>query len=47
MHISEINLEVAEIDVEKLMMKLSAYLRAKNIFLVLDDMWTAFDLCLV
>ena len=43
----EINLELAETDVDKLMMKLTAYLRAKNIFLVLDYMWTSFDLCLV
>ena len=43
----EINLELAETDVDKTMMKLTAYLRAKNIFLVLDDMWTSFDLCLV
>ena len=41
---SKINLELDEIDVDKLKMKLSAYLRANNIFLVLDDMWTSLDL---
>ena len=44
---SEINLEQEETNVDKLMMKLTAYITAKNIFLVLDDMWTSFDLCLV
>lgn len=43
----EINLERAETDVDKLIMKLSAYIRAKNIFLVLDDTWIAFDVFLV
>ena len=43
----EINLDLAETYVEKMMMKLTAYLRDKNIFLVLDDMWTSFDLFLV
>ena len=44
MHTSEINLEVSGTDVEKLMMKLSAYLRANNFFLFLNDMCTTFDL---
>ena len=26
------------------MMKLSAYMRAKNVFLILDDMWRSFNL---
>ena len=41
---SKINLELAKTDVDKMMMKLSTYLRANNIFLVLDDMWTTFNL---
>ena len=40
----EINLELAKTNVDKLMMKLVAYLRAKNIFLVLNNMWTTFDI---
>ena len=44
MHTSEINLELAETDVDKLMMKFAAYLRATNIFLVLNIMWTTFDI---
>ena len=42
-HTSKINLKLAETDVDK-MMKLAAYLRAKNIFLVLNDMWTTFNI---
>lgn len=41
---SELNLELPETDVVERMMKLSAYLKAKNFFLVLDDMWTEIDL---
>ena len=44
MNTFEINLELAKTDVDKLMMKLVAYLRAKNIFLVLNNMWTTFDI---
>ena len=40
----EINLEVSETDVEKLVMKLFAYLRANIFFLFLNDMCTTFDL---
>ena len=43
-HTFEINLELAKTDVDKLMMKFAAYLRATNIFLVLNIMWTTFDI---
>ena len=43
MHTSKINLKLAETDVDK-MMKVAAYLRAKNIFSVLNGMWTTFDI---